>query len=88
MPSKFVAKSFVRGEIARVRNEILEQLAETKTEIVEQACDVDPGHVDGAVDFGPCMTSSSTSAINPGKHSPGLIGRCQPSSTYLRTEMA
>ena len=59
MLSKFVAKSFVRGETARVRSEMLEKLAETKTEIVEQAnqliraaCDVDPGHVDGAVDFG------------------------------------
>ena len=59
MPSKFVAKSFVRGEIVHSRNEMLEKLAETKTEIVEQAnqliraaCGVDPGHVDGTVDFG------------------------------------
>ena len=60
MPSKFVAKSFVRNEIEAVRTEILDKLKETKKEIVEQAkkliaaaSDVGPASgVDAAIDFG------------------------------------
>ena len=60
MPSKFVAKSFVRSEIEAVRTEMWDGLEETRKAIVEQAkqliaaaSEVGPASgVDAAIDFG------------------------------------